>query len=55
MNRQFNPTSKPIRSALAAAALAVTMFIVGAIDGLAQHYEVSAQVAQLPPAVVAAR
>lgn len=55
MNRSFNPTPKPIRSALAIAAVLATALIAASIDGLAQHYEVSALVAQLPAVVVAAR
>jgi hypothetical protein len=55
MNREFNTTSKLVRSILAAAAALCTVMVVGSIDSLAQHYSSELQAAASPSILFAKR
>jgi hypothetical protein len=55
MNREFNVTSKFVRSILAAAAALCTVMVVGSIDGLAQHYSAELQAAASPSILIVRR
>ena len=55
MSREFKPTSKPVRAALAAVALLATLVCLGSVDGLARYYDMQAQLAGAQPIVVAKR
>jgi hypothetical protein len=53
MPREFNPTPRPVRAALAAVALLATLASLGSVEGLARYYDMQAQLASAPPIVVA--
>ena len=53
MPREFNPTPRPGRAALAAVALRATLASRGSGEGLARYYDMQAQLASAPPIVVA--
>jgi hypothetical protein len=55
MNREFNASSKFVRSVLAVAAALSTMLVVGSIESLAQHYSSELQAAASPSIVIAKR
>lgn len=55
MQREFKPTSKMVRSALAVAAIVVSMLVVSLIDGLFTHQGGPGHFAIARPAVVAHR
>jgi hypothetical protein len=55
MSREFTPTSKPVRAALAAVALLATLVCLGSVEGLARYYDMQAQLAGAQPIVVAKR
>jgi hypothetical protein len=55
MNREFNVTSKFVRSILAAAAALCTVIVVGSIDSLAQHYSAELQAAASPSILIVRR
>lgn len=55
MNRNFQATSKRARATFAIAAVLVSVLIGSGIDGLAGHYQGTAQMASNTPVVVAQR
>ena len=55
MNRNFTPTSTWLRSIFAGASVVATLAIVGAIGGLAEHYEGKSQFAHAQATKVAQR
>ncbi len=56
MNRPFQPASARVRSVFAIAAVFVSLLVGFGIDGLADHYQTSAQKAAQPaPAQMAQR
>jgi len=55
MNHVFRASSTQARSILAMVAILATLLVVGAIDGLSQHYGSEAQLASAKPVTVAKR
>ena len=55
MNRDFNASSKQVRSILAFVAVLASLLVLGSIDGLSQHYGADAQLAGAKPVAVAQR
>lgn len=55
MNREYKSTSKLARSLFLAAAVLATVLSAGSIEGLVQHYNADAPMAQMQPVVVAKR
>lgn len=54
MNREFKSTPNALRAAFATAALLVSMLVVSAMSGLADHYHAEV-VASTAPVIVAQR
>jgi hypothetical protein len=55
MNREFNASSKPVRSILAVAAVLATVLVASSIEGLSQHYGAQAELAASKAVTVAQR
>lgn len=55
MNREFNASSRKVRSILAFLAVLSTILVLGSIDGLSQHYGTEAQLASVKPVSIAYR
>jgi hypothetical protein len=54
MNRPYSPTSRPARALLAVIACVATLFVLGSIHGLAEHYGAAVQLAGAPTVVTPA-
>jgi hypothetical protein len=55
MNRPFQSTPKALRAAFAAASLLVSVLVISAMAGLADHYHAEVLLASSPAAIVAQR
>jgi hypothetical protein len=55
MNSQLRSTPKALRAAFAAASLLVSVLVVSALSGLADHYHAEVLLASSPAAIVASR
>lgn len=55
MNREFKSTPKALRAVFATASLLVSLLVVSAMSGLADHYHAEVLLASTPAAIVAQR